>query len=297
MPDVTATLKQILIDQQRRIIDGQETVRRLLYEVKRQVLAELATAPADSFGAYRLQQTLSAIDAYLAGFEQSARATIGAAITDAWDAGQTLLPQLATAAGLRVNTYWLSSNLLDSLKEFAWGKITAVKNDTAAAIRAELSLGVLGQKTPQEVAAAIAGSLERPGVFASVTARAEVITKTEMGRAFSMANQKSLEAAQETIPELQKMWLHAGHPKRARIYHLRLHGYTLPVREKFLVGNIAMQYPRDPTAPASEVINCGCTHVGWLPEFGTKKAFLKTWSDAQKEANKPKGPYRKETTP
>jgi hypothetical protein len=85
------------------------------------------------------------------------------------------------------------------------------------------------------------------------------------------------------------MWLHAGHPKRARIYHLNLHGHTVPVKDKFLLGNIAMLYPRDPTAPASEVINCGCTHVGYLPEWGTKKSFTKTWNEAQKEANSRKG--------
>jgi hypothetical protein len=289
MPNVTATLKSILVDQMRRVIDGQTALRMLLAEVQRQVLMELLAAPAESYSSFQLKQTLAAIDVHLAGFEQSARSTMDAGITAAWDAGKTMLPELATAAGMQLNTYWLSSHLLDSLKEFAFNRISAVTNDAQAKIRAELSLGILGQKTPHEITSAISGTLEHPGVFKGITERAEVITKVEIGRAFSMATEKSLEASLDVLPDLRKMWLHAGHPKRARIYHLNLNGHTVPVEEKFLVGSISMSYPRDPTAPASEVVGCGCIHVPYLPAWGSEKAFIKAWNEAQTAANKPKG--------
>jgi hypothetical protein len=162
-------------------------------------------------------------------------------------------------------------------------------------------LGVLGQKTPFEVAQKIVGNLSPDlpkwknsdrTIFSTIEERAKVITQTEMGRAFSMAHQGSMVAAADTLPGLQKMWLHAGHPRVARIYHLRLNGNIKPVDENFLVGNISMMYPRDPKAPASEVIRCGCMHVAYMPEWGTKEAFVKSWEKAQVAANKPKGPYK-----
>lgn len=282
---VTDILKQILIAQGRRTIDGQEAVRGILDEVRKQVIAEIASAPAESFTSYRNQQMLTQIERLLYDAEASMRVELGRGITDAWEAGRVMLPQMAGAAGTTLSPFGISSHLVDQIKEFAWGRITAVRNDAAGRIRAEITLGLLGQKTPQEVAGAIAGNLERPGVFKGISERAEVITKTEMGRTFSMAAHASMVAAMDALPELQKMWLHAGHPKSPRIYHLHLNGDIKNVDQPFLVGNISMMYPRDPKAPISEIINCGCMHVPYMPEWGTKTEFVQSWEDSQAVAN------------
>lgn len=290
---VTEMLKQILLDQMVRTIDGQEAARRILNELRKQVVTEIATAPAGSFAGYQYQNMLREIDRHLAVADRSLKSELTTGIRESWDAGVGMLPQLAKAGSdITIGTYGISTHLVDQIKEFSWGKISGITNDLQAKIRAELSLGILGGKTPQDVAAAIAGSLDdKPGVFKSVTERAEVIVKTEMGRTYSMAHQASMDAAAETLPEMQKMWLHAGHPKTPRIYHLRLNGDVKPINEPFLVGNISMMYPRDPTAPVSEIINCGCMHVAYMPEWGTRKQIVKSWADAQKEANKPRGDY------
>lgn len=282
---VTDILKQILIDQGRRTIDGQEAVRRILEEVRKQVIGEIASVPADSFTAYRQQQMLAQIDRQLYDAEASMRVEVARGLNGSWEAGRTMLPQMAEAAGTILSPLGISSHLVDQIKEFTWGRITAVRNDAVARIRAEVSLGLLGQKTPQEVAAAIAGTLERPGVFKGIAERAEVITKVEMGRTFTMASQASMEVATDTLPDMRKMWLHAGHPKQPRPYHLRLNGDIKAVDQPFLVGSIIMMYPRDPKAPASEVIGCGCLLVPYMSAWGTKEAFLKSWEQAQNAAN------------
>lgn len=286
MPKVTDILQQILTSKIKGELLGAERVMKIMAELKRQVVTELATAPADSFGASRLRQTLTAIDAHLAAWETQTTREVTGLLNDSWEAGKEMLPQMAEAAGVQVGRFWISTHQLDALKEFTLGRFAHVRTDASARIRAEVTLGVLGQKTPQEVTAAVAGELGSPSIFRSIEARAETITKTEMGRAYSMATQKSMESAEDVLPELQKMWLHAGHPKRARIYHLNIHGLTVPTAEKFLVGNIGMMHPRDPLAPASEVINCGCTHVPYLPEWGSKKEFVTSWNKAQKAANR-----------
>lgn len=298
---VTDILTEILTAQGRRTIDSQEALRQMLVEVQRQVQQELLGVPqtATGFPAYRLRQTLDSINHHLATFESEAKKELAVAITESWQAGSGMLGELVIASG---STFSTSSNLLhqmdpwlQNMKNFAWGKVEGLAADAGAKIKAELSLGVLGQKTPFEVAQGIVGNLSKElpkwknsdrTIFKTIEERAQVIVQTEMGRAFSMAHQSSMADAAETLPKLQKMWLHAGHPKVARIYHLRLNGNIKPVDENFLVGNISMMYPRDPKAPASEVIRCGCMHVAYMPEWGTKEAFLKSWEKAQKAANK-----------
>lgn len=292
---ITATdiLKQILIDQLRRTIDGQEAVRKILSELRSQVVMEIATAPTGSFTGVHYQQMLQELNRQLAMAETKIRVETSADIGESWQAGRDMLPQLARAgSNITLGGYGISSQLVDQIRDFTWGKVSGITNDLQGKIRAELSLGVLGGKTPQEVAATIAGSLgDKPGVFGTVSDRAEVIVKTELGRTFSMASQASMEQATATLPELQKMWLHAGHPKSPRIYHLNLNGAIKAVDQPFLVGSISMMYPRDPKAPVSEIINCGCMHVPYMKAWGTQKQFEKSWSEAQKAANKPKGAY------
>lgn len=305
---VTDILQQILTDQARRTIDGQETLQRMLEEVRRQVLQELVSVPASDTGfpAWRLRQTLDSVNHHLAGFESEARKEMAVTITESWEAGAGMLEKMVVAGG---GNFGISSNLLtqmdpwlQNMKKYAWDKIEGLAADGVAKIKAELSLGVLGQKTPYEVAQAVAGNLagtklptfknSETTIFKTIGDRAQVITQTEMGRAFSMAHQGSLAAAADTLPGLKKMWLHAGHPRVARIFHKNLHGSVKPVAENWLVGSIAMMYPRDPKAPASEVIRCGCMHTGYMEEWGTQDQIKDAWKDAQDAANKPKGEYK-----
>ncbi len=282
-------LTEIMTAQLRRTIDGQEAVRRILEAVRKQIIGEIAGASAESFTAYRQTRLLAQVDRLLFEAEAGLRMEVAGGLSDAFEAGRTMLPQLAAVgSNITVSSIGLSTGILEQIKEFSWGKINAITNDAQAKIRAELTLGLLGQKTPQEVAGVISGTLERPGVFKGISERAEIITKTEMGRTFSMAAQKSFEDAAETLPGLQKMWLHAGHPKSPRIYHLHLNGSCKPVDEPFLVGSVIMRYPRDPKAPISEIINCGCMHVPYMTEWGSRDAFVNSWQKAQAAANKPR---------
>jgi len=47
--------------------------------------------------------------------------------------------------------------------------------------------------------------------------------------------------------------------ERVRDSHQMANGQTVKIMEYFLVGTDLMLYPGDPTASASEVINCRCT--------------------------------------
>ncbi|TAN61056.1 hypothetical protein EPN18_07415 [bacterium] len=191
-----------------------------------------------------------------------AKTEISGLIDDAGQMGIEMVDAPLSAAGIYTG-FNISKSSMERLamKDFAGHVTQNLYGDAWSKIKSELTLGVLGGKTPQEVSKAIGANLTDPSIFTSLDARAEAITKTELGRAFSMAAQSRMEEAAGYVDGLEKQWLHAGHPRMARPYHLALNGYHVPVDEPFLVGNVAMMYPRDPKAPIGEVINCGCDHV------------------------------------
>ena len=283
MATVTEEITRLLQAKDRKILDGSQAVRGLLTEVKRQIVDELQAVRGESYAAYHLKQNLTSIERYLQAFESSASAELDKLLDAAWDAGTDLVPTAARAGGLSVAFGHIPGPLLVALKDFGFHKIRGLSSAAFDRIRGELSLGILGQKTPWEVTQAIAGTLDSPGVFKSIEARAETITKVEMGRAYSQATQIGMEQATRSVPELKKQWWHAGHPKQPRQNHLKLHGQIQPVDRPFLLGSLSMRFPRDPRAPAAEVIGCGCEVVPWHPNWSNEKLPLPIFNERGEE--------------
>ena len=80
---------------------------------------------------------------------------------------------------------------------------------------------------------------------------------------YSQATQIRLMQAAENVEGMEKEWIHAGHPKKARPSHLAADGQHVPANEPFIIGGIKMQFPHDPAAPLNETIGCGCDHAPW----------------------------------
>lgn len=97
--------------------------------------------------------------------------------------------------------------------------------------------------------------------------RAVVVARTEVTGANSAGQIAA--GAQMEIEEgrpMVKTWVATTRPpssERTRPSHLEADGQTVPLREPFIVGpeQSRMQYPGDPTGPASEVIQCRCTPI------------------------------------
>lgn len=296
---VSRKIKAILRERDAEIISGQQAVAALLEETRKQIVLDLATLPGDSYSAHYLRQTLASINDHLSAWSMATVRELSGRLTTSWGMGAGLLPAAAEAAGLTLGHVSIATSTLEALQEFTFGRIAAVKDDLYNKVRGELTMGVLGQKTPQEVSRAIIGDISGkplpigPGgkpVFKSVAERAEVITGTEMGRAFSLATEKTIEAARETVPELGSMWIHAGHPKQPRQLHLYLHGQVRTQGKPFYKTpeGIPVHYPRDPQAPIKEVIRCGCTHIPYHPLFGDREAFAADFDEQQAKTVKKK---------
>jgi hypothetical protein len=269
MASVTDQIKRIIEAKDDKVATGAETLRALLGEVKMQIVEDLATTAAGSYTAATLKAGLASVERYLAGFETAGSAEMGTLLDTAWDAGADLVPDALRLGNISVVFGNIPGSILRTLKDFSFYKISGLASDTFTKIRGELTLGLLGQKTPDQVIRAIAGTLDSPGIFPSLEARAATIARVEMGRAYSAATAHGLREAMRSVPDIGKEWWHAGHPKMPRISHLRANGQRVKADDRFLVGSIPMDHPRDPKAPADEVIGCGCEMLPWHPQWAS----------------------------
>ncbi len=266
MTKVDATIKRIIREKDAAIKTGTEAMRDILKNLHGQVMAELGKAALGSWDAYSLRQYLDSIEGQMANYQSLAKAEAGALLAKSWAAGQSLVTETMIAGAVPVaaiySGFYISSSVLDVMKGFTFHKFEGLSAAAWDQVKGELTLGIMGGKTPQEVAAAIGKNIDA-GKFASIAQRAEVITKTEMGRVFSQASQLRMEQAAEYVPGLEKEWRHVGHPAKPRLTHLGVSGQHVPVKEPFNVGGVLMMFPRDPSAPIEETINCGCDHVAY----------------------------------
>lgn len=256
MATVNSEIRRILKDKDRAIKSGTRAMLDVLKVLQKDTLDQLGQAAITEWDSYHLKQMLDSIEEQVAKFSSEGKAEAGRLLDDSWDMGKTLVDTPLAQAGIYTG-FRLSTSVLNTLKDFTFHKIEGLSDSAWEKIRSELTLGVMGNKTPQEVAKAIGMNLKDPSIFTSIAHRAEVITQTEMGRVFSTAAELRMEEAGDYVKDLEKMWRHVGHPKVPRPSHLAADGQHVPVDEPFDIGGVTMMYPRDPGAPIEETINCG----------------------------------------
>lgn len=292
MVNITKSILGILDSKAAGTLDGITAVTLLLTDLKKQVAAELVSIPAENYAALHLRATLRSIQGHIASWHREAAREVSVALDTAWKSGAGFVPQVVQSAGnikLMVDPLrgigHISSTLLDTLTEFTTSKLGNVATDLQSRINAEIHLGILGQKTPGQIADAIvgAGLDAHPDSFMTAQQRAITIVQTEMGRAFSMATNLGIEKAAETLPEMEKMWVHAGHPRQARLSHVAAHGQHVKADATFLIGGLAMKYPRDPAGGAAHSVHCGCDLVPYMADWYTPDEFLRDWEVQQKK--------------
>lgn len=265
MAKVTAEIKHVLKEKDRGIATGAETMLKVLTSLHGQVTTELGKAALGSWDAYHLRQVLDQIEFQLASHEGQARQALSGLLDDAWNMGKGLVDRPMAAAGIYTG-FHLSTTVLDTLKDYSSDYLRSLFQDAWYGIKGEITLGIVGNKTPQAVTAAIGKTIDS-GRFKGYANRAETITKHEMGTVFSEASQLRMQQTAENVPGLEKEWNHAGHPKTARPSHVAAHGLHVPVGDPYDIGGVMMMFPRDPRAPLEETMNCGCDsvpyHANW----------------------------------
>ncbi|MFT3758989.1 phage minor head protein [Thauera sp.] len=235
-------------------------LRQLLEEADQAVLAILAAAPTD-YQTWYLPQLRAEIRRVLVALGDEAAAAVDAGEVNAWRAGSALVNDVVAAAGVRTVLPAIDVQQLVAMRAFLTEKMRDVAVDALNAINGQLGLVVIGAQTPFDAIKRISKTLK-----ADSYNRARTIVHTELGRAFSTANQIRMEQSAAVVPGLKKRWLKSG-KREPRATHLAIHGQEQPVDKPFVLegGAVTMMYPHDPTAPARHTINCGCAAVPVVP--------------------------------
>lgn len=226
----------------------------------------LAVAPSD-YQSWSLPPLVRDIRRTLGDFGEQAGARIGSAAGRAWELGDELVDAPLQAAGVRISAApRIDVRQLTAMRAFMVDRIRDIGAQAANKISAELGLVVIGARSPSEAIGAVTRILGE-----SSRERATTIVRTELGGAFSTATQARMLEDATILPGLQKQWRRSGklHP---RLHHDLADGQVQDVDKPFVLKPfgrpaVELMYPRDPRAPASERINCGCVAIPFMAHW------------------------------
>ena len=204
-------IRRVLREKDAGIISGMKAVKAVLENFQKQVQNEIKLAGVDSWDARFLPQLEVAIKGHVDNFGIASKGAIESNINETWSRGEQLVNAPLTVSGdIVVGGFGISTDVLNVLKDFTFHKLDGVTNSAWDKIRSELTLGVLGGKTPHEVSQVIGKNLTSPSIFKSIHARANVITHTELSRVFDKSAHERMKTAAESVDGLQKQWRHDG---------------------------------------------------------------------------------------
>lgn len=217
---------------------------------------EVASLVAETeWQAYRIPQLKEGLDRAVESFRRQYGRQLETAQANMWAAGIDMVDGPLRVAGFSLAAPEISLDALSILQGYSADLVGGLAADALKSLNTEITMGILGEKTPWQVMQGIGRSLDDPGVFGKIATRAEVIARTELARVNSAAREARIRAVVESNPrgDWMKKWLSSGkfHP---RPHHAALHGVTVPIEENFPGG---IPYPHAPGLPAAEAVNCG----------------------------------------
>lgn len=267
-----AAKMELLLNERDRL--ATEAVHRawdLLEELRASVSVELTST--SGFDAFQLPRLKAALDQLGKDFAAKYEAELSDRLDAVWALGQDSIDKGLKAADLpSLGTFQLDTTQLAIAQGITADLITRMSSEMIAAISLEIQRGMLGGQSIFETMQAVTdllGSADAVGakgtinfVADGIAARAETITRTEMLRAYNMANYGRAQDAVSGGVEYQ-MW-RTARDGRVRASHKALDGKIVKVGEEFAPG---LRFPLDPRADASQSINCRCRAV---PAFASK---------------------------
>lgn len=254
----------------------------LLGDVRRRILDELVTLPADG-GTYRstvLRDARAAVDRAATLWAQSYGLQLARGLGTAFDMGDVFVPKALEAASVQIHYQpQVDRALLSTVTQIGAELIVNVSNDIRRLVNHEIQLGVLGGKSVVEVQRGVSGILRtvperRTRQMGPIANQALRIVRTEMMRAFNVADEARTREIARDVDGLRKYW-RSARDARVRPTHLMADGRYAPgadpgpiaLDDDFIVGGEKMGYPHDPRGSAKNVIHCRCVRILWKAEW------------------------------
>ena len=236
----------------------------LLSDTRKEVAATVAST---EWQAYRLPEMKAATERALQEFGNKYGVELLNTQTEFWGLGIDRVDLPIRQVGIWVAIPEIDVTALTFMQDYALDKVKGLTTDAIGKITNELSLGLMGQKSPYDVMGEIGRNLKDKSIFKSVAHRAETITRTEAGRVLEAASQARKESAAKVVPGLQKQWFYGHAPKFPRLDHMAVAGQTRDVDKPFNVGGEELMYPKAPRGSARNTVNCGCTSIPYHPNW------------------------------
>ena len=253
------------------LADSRAEIIRQLKLAQERIEAILAAQPTD-YQRWSLPQLQREISRVLADMGEASAAQLSAAAGKAWAAGQALIDAPLAAAGMGQIVEALpeiSTQQLFAMRAFMTDRIKDVAVQAVNRINTQLGLAMIGAQSPHEAMGAVQQILGEKS-----RERAFTIVRTELSRAYAVANFERWRQTAGRLPGMQKEWRKSG-KRHPRIHHAAMNGVRVAFGEPFTLHPpgrppVKLMFPHDPAAPASETINCGCIMVPRLPPRATE---------------------------
>ena len=243
----------------------------LLGKVTDSISVTLIKQPND-YQQWFLPQILSQIETILQGLQQQAARSLNTSLDSSANAGMLQLDNALRSAGVSIAGIapMVDARMLANMKSFHVNRISDITKRAEGAIELELSKVLVGAQTSHDAQQAIRAIMSE-----SPAHRITTIVRTSMASVYSKSAHDRYTQAASVLPGLKKRWYKSG-KRHPRLTHVLAHLQTKLINEPFLVGNIKMMQPHDPSAPASEVIRCGCTMRPHMDSWDVKSPATKT---------------------
>jgi uncharacterized protein with gpF-like domain len=257
--------------------DDHARLVELLNNAREQIRLILAGAPTD-YQLWSLPQLEAAIAAALAELGNQSAVLVGAGIEASWQQGLDLVDAPLAAGGVDLSAILprVDTAQLEGLRALTVQLIKKLPAETLAKIGSEIGLTVVGAQSVGQTVARVSELVD------GNRSRALTIVRTEYGRAAATATQARMEQAAQVLPELKKQWRRSGKP-RSRPRHDAIDGQVRGIDEPFVLPNgVELLYPREPTAPAAETINCGCESLPYMDGWPMSQPGARPYSGEEK---------------
>ena len=234
-----------------------------LKKAKEEIRSRLATAPSD-YQIWALTNVQKDIERVAEELKSDLRSVGTVGFDKAVSTGAALVDEPVKAMfkfDLNARVQRADTEQIKAMRSFMTDRLADIGEQAKKKISEQMGLCLIGAQNPFQAAREIAAHLDTNG-----RARAYRIVNTELGRAFSVATQERLMQAREVGLKMKKQWRRSG-KIHSRLTHDLADGQVVDADKPFIVGGVKMMYPRDPSAPVSETINCGCVCLPYMDDW------------------------------
>lgn len=272
------TKNQILkkkIDESLRSLRNNEkaTVKGLISELTRtreDINKLIRGTERFEMGYYRAM--LRGVDEKINEYQGKMGKSVNASQETAFKAGENLVPDIMKSAGYDFAFGKLSDELVVTAKKLSVDYIKGMTGEMRKDIARRLRQGLLKGENSYDVARGIDEIIGTSKRFGYLN-RADVIARTEIGRAYSIARQAKDEETVKVLPGMKKQWVTGFNPRnkdmgggRGFISHSEVDGQIRDVNEPFDVGGEQMMRPRMGEKPENNC-NCNCVDKPYMEEW------------------------------